>query len=98
MGRHCQPARFHCTSRPPKISPAADAEPSTPPQTPNTLPRSSCGNVTWMIARICGTIRPDIAPSRNRAPMSIGALSDTPHSADATVNPATPMRKIRLRP
>src|SRR5262244_1083530 len=98
IGRQCQPARFHCTSTPPMSKPATDAEPSTPPQTPKTFPRSWGGKVTWMIARICGTIRPAIAPSKNRAPISIPGLTATPHSADATVNPATPSRKIRLRP
>src|SRR5215467_2265446 len=98
IGRQPQPARFHCTSTPPRTKPATDAEPSTPPQTPNTFPRSCGGKVTWMIARICGTIRPAIAPSKNRAAISMAGLTATPHSADPTVKPATPSRKMRLRP
>jgi LuxR family transcriptional regulator, maltose regulon positive regulatory protein len=39
---------------------------------PNTFPRSCGGKVTWMIARICGTISPAIAPSKNRGPAGFG--------------------------
>src|SRR5215467_12537185 len=77
IGRQPQPARFHCTSTPPRITPATDAEPSTPPQTPKTFPRSWGGKVTWMTARICGTIRPAIAPSKNRADQHAWVDRDT---------------------
>ena len=80
------------------IGPATEAEPTTPPNIPKTLPRSSGGKDTWMIARICGTIRPAVAPWRNRAAMSMSGPLARPHHADASVNPPMPMMKIFLRP
>jgi hypothetical protein len=72
--------------------------PAMAPYRPNTFPRSDGGNVTWMMARICGTISPAIAPWTNRAPISIAGFAAAPHSSEASVNPAIPTRKIRRRP
>ena len=86
------------TGWPPMTRPATEAVPSVPPQAPNAWPRSSGGKLAWMIARICGTIRPAIAPSKKRATISISRLAATPQSNEATVKPATPMTNRRLRP
>ena len=48
--------------------------------------------------KVCGMINPAAAPCTARVVISIPADVDSAQTADASTNPATPMRNMRLRP
>ena len=50
------------------------------------------------IPRITAELTAPPIPWMNRAAISIGWLNDRPHSRDAAVNRASPIKKMRLRP
>ena len=56
------------------------------------------GNSAVMMATIAATAPAPASPWMKRATMSSPCESASPHAAEASVNPVTPMRKIRRRP
>lgn len=98
IGRHSRPAMFHCVSSAPSSGPETAPRPMIAPNMPKTLPRSCAGKVTWMIDSTCGTIIAAAAPWSRREPTSISWLAAKPQRAEASVKPAVPRRKSRLRP
>ena len=56
------------------------------------------GNIVTTIPRMTAELTAPPIPCRKRAAISIGWLTDSPHSIEAAVNATSPMRKIRLRP
>lgn len=85
-------------SHPPTTGPIATAIPPRPDQAPIARPRSSDTKLASMIDRLPGTRRAPPAPWRARAAISTSRLGASAQSSDATLNQATPMRKIRRRP
>jgi hypothetical protein len=86
------------TSQPPRNGPMALATPPRPDQAPTALDRSSGANEDWMMASEPGVSSAPPIPSRAREAISIGALTATAHSADASANHTSPMTKIRRLP
>ena len=98
IGRHSRPNRFHSVSSAPSSGPETAPRPTITPKRPKTLPRSSAGNVACTIDRTCGTIIAAMPPWRMREATSISGFAAKPQSAEASVKPAIPTRKSRLRP
>lgn len=96
--RHSRPNRFHSVSRAPRSGPQTPPIPTMAPNRPKTLPRSCAGKVACTMDNTCGTMIAAIAPCRIRDATSMSAFTAKPLSAEATVKPVTPIRKIRLRP
>jgi hypothetical protein len=60
--------------------------------------RAAPSNRTWMTLMICGIIAAAAAPLTNLAAISSPMPGAMPQVSEATVNRATPVRKVRLRP
>ena len=78
------------TSQPPTNGPTAPAAAPNPAHAPTARDRSSGWNDAEMIARLLGTSRAPATPWRARAAMSTSMVGASPHSREATPNPARP--------
>ncbi len=83
---------------PPTSGPIATAAPAAAPQIPNAIPRSFGGNSCASSAsEVANIIAPPI-PCTPLATSSTGADQARPHTAEETVNTASPTRKTRRLP
>ena len=96
--RHPDPAMSAVTRAPPSNGPITAAMPLTPPMIPKMGARSFGLNSACSVASACGTMSAENAPCTTREATSMSPLTANAPSADASVKPATPMRKVRWRP
>ena len=93
------PKKSASISQPARIGPPTEDRPMTGPNMPNAAPISFGGNISLIMPSPCGSIT---APNRPWTPADgdqhLRATGDTAHSSEPAVNPAAPMRNIRLRP
>ena len=85
-------------STPPSSGPIATARPVTAPQTPNAVPRSLPRKASASSASDTANMIAPPTPCKARDSCSISVLTAKPHSTDAQVNTARPIRYSRRRP
>ncbi len=85
-------------SSPPSSGPMATATPVTAPQTPKATPRSLPRKASAKSARETANMMAPPTPCRPRDSWSISVLTAKPHSTDAAVKIARPIRYSRRRP
>jgi hypothetical protein len=59
---------------------------------------AGCGNIVTIIPRITAEVSAPPTPWMNRAPISTSWLGATAQASDASVNTASPVKKIRRCP
>jgi hypothetical protein len=98
IGRQPSPPTSAAISRPPSSGPAAVANPATAPYQPNARPRSRGGKTDWMIASTGVFNTPAMAPCTTRQATSWAGPVASAQSADAAVNPTSPIRNTSRCP
>ena len=83
---------------PPSSGPIASAIAETPAQIPIAVPRSFTAKVAEMIERVAGIISAAPTPWTARAPISSGALDESPHASEESVKMTRPIVKSSRRP
>ncbi len=86
------------TSQPPSSGPSAAPTPVSPDHAPIARARSARRKLPSIIASEPGVKSAPPIPCRKRAATSAPALGAAAHSAEASVNQATPIVKMRRRP
>ena len=79
-------------STPPRSGPMATARPVTVPQTPNAMPRSRPRKASASNARDTANMIAPPTPCKARDSCSISVLTAKPHSTEALVKMARPIR------
>jgi hypothetical protein len=83
---------------PPTSGPTATAAPVTAPNTPNAIPRSRPWKAWAIKASDVAYMSAPPVPWSPRARLSIRALEESPHTAEAPVNTIRPITNSRRRP
>src|SRR3954467_2967130 len=97
--RRHQRHEAYWVSVPPRIKPIAAPPPEMAPYTANARDRSLTSvKVTVISDKAAGASSAANTPWSARAPNSVAPFWAAPPSADATANPSSPTRNIRLRP
>lgn len=96
--RQPRPQRSASTSQPPSTGPATAASPLTPPMSPYMGARSRGENSACTDASSCGTMRAAKSPCARRVTTRTSPDQANAAAAEASVNPATPMRNTRRLP
>jgi hypothetical protein len=92
------PNRSASTSTPDSTGPSTAARPITGPKAANALAISSGGKQALIMASPCGIITAPNPPCSTRNAIIEAGSHASPHSSEATVNPAAPITNIRRRP
>ena len=98
IGRQSRPQKLPAIKRPPTTGPATEAKPALSPNSEKARLRSRGGNITWAIDSTCGVITEPARPCRMRAPIRSWIEGAIPQRNEPSVNNATPIRNICLRP
>ena len=92
------PSRSALTSQPARIGPPTAARPITGPKAANAPPISAGGKTVLIMPRPCGISSAPKPPCRTRMAIRKSGLGASAQAAEASVKPAMPIAKIRLRP
>jgi hypothetical protein len=96
--RHPMPHRLASTSEPARIGAARIDSPTLGPKVPRTLLISSSSKTSLIIPNPWGIISAPKEPCTTRRTIKIVDEGAAAQTADASVNPAEPMRNRRRRP
>lgn len=84
------PAMSSETNSPPRICPTTMPTPAVAPYMPIARARAWPTVTAWIVASTCGTSMAAAAPCNSRAATRNSMVGASPHSAEVTVNAASP--------